>query len=205
MLLRRPSTPPRSPDRAPTDRDLTYPSDLTGASAMVADLDTPTDLDRSALADRLQRDGFHRVTHSEVIGHGTADRDRALDNLFSGRAHRLAGAPLHRDGPPLSAQSPLAVGDLVTVTPGRGLLTPLDSPCLVLTAGPAQMVYGTLPGHVECGEECFSVTLDEDGTVTATVSAFSRPGRLVTRLGGALGRRIQARMAAAYVRGMGAA
>jgi uncharacterized protein (UPF0548 family) len=97
------------------------------------------------------------------------------------------------------------VGDLVTVTPGRGLLTPLDSPCLVLTAGPAQMVYGTLPGHVECGEECFSVILDEDGTVTATVSAFSRPGRLVTRLGDALGRRIQARMAAAYVRGMGAA
>lgn len=200
MPLRRPSTPPRAPERPPSERDLTYPGDLTGLSASIHYIDA-----RPALLSRLHREGFHHLSHSRVIGHGTADRDRALANLFSGRAHHLAGAPLHRHGTPLSPQAPLVAGDLVTVTPGRGLLTPLDSACLVLTAGPSSLVYGTLPGHVECGEEYFGVTLNEDGTVTATVSAFSRPGRLVTRLGGAVGRRIQARMATAYIRGMGAA
>ncbi len=199
MSLRRPSSPPKPPDRPQTERDLTYPSDLTGLSASIQDID-----DYPAIAERLHREGFHHLSHSRVIGHGAADRDRALTNLFSGQAHHVAGAPLHRGGPPLSPDAPVAVGEVVTVTPGRGLLTPLDSPCLILTAGPSSMVYGTLPGHVECGEEYFGVSLNDDGTVTATVSAFSRPGRLITRLGGALGRRIQARMASAYIRGMAA-
>lgn len=200
MPFRRPSSPPKSPDRPQTERDLTYAQDMAGLSASIHDIG-----DRPAFAERLHSGGFHHLSHSRVIGHGVADRDRALTNLFSGRAHRVAGAPLHRSGTPLSPDSPVTVGDVVTVTPGRGLLTPLDSPCLVLAAGPSSMIYGTLPGHVECGEEFFGVSLNEDGTVTATVSAFSRPGRLITRFGGALGRRIQARMASAYIRGMEAA
>ncbi|WP_312978412.1 DUF1990 domain-containing protein [Corynebacterium sp.] len=200
MPLRRPSSPPKPPDRPQTERDLTYAQDMAGLSASIHDID-----DHPVIAERLRSGGFHHLSHSRVIGHGAADRDRALTNLFSGRAHRVAGAPLYRSGTPLSADTPLAPGDVVTVTPGRGLLTPLDSPCLVLTAGPSSMIYGTLPGHVECGEEFFGVSLNEDGTVTATVSAFSRPGRLIARVGGALGRRIQARMASAYISGMEAA
>ena len=197
MRLRLPSSPPRPPDRALSERDLTYPGEFRGLSASVHDLDG-----HSGVADRLEHQGFHCLSTSRVIGHGKDDHARALDNLLGGRAHRLAGAPLHRAGTPLDDTAPMAVGDVVTVTPGRGLLTPLDSPCLVLTAGPDSLVYGTLPGHVECGEEAFTVTLHSDGTVTATVSAFSRPGTLLTRLGGPVGRRVQARMANAYVRGI---
>ncbi|MEJ6548820.1 DUF1990 domain-containing protein [Corynebacterium sp. USCH3] len=203
MRLRRPTSPPKLPPRPRgrplTENDLTYPHELTGASESIHDID-----DDAVLAGRLQAQGFHHFSHSRVVGHGSVDHDRALTNLLSGRAHRLAGAVLYRHGAPLTPAAPMSAGDLVTVTPGRGLLTPLDSPCLVLTAGPSSLMYGTLPGHAECGEEFFGVSLHEDGTVTATVSAFSRPGRLITRLGGVIGRRIQHRMAAAYIRGIGA-
>lgn len=182
-----------------TRTDLTYPQDLVGASAAGADL-----AGHPRVADGLTSGGFHVLHHSATIGHGQLDHDRAVMNLMSGRAHRLAGAPLHRLQSPLSGESLLHAGDLVTVTPGRGLLTPLESPCLVLVADSTQMIYGTLPGHVECGEERFAVTLGTDGTVTATVTAFSRPGRWFTAVAGPVGRCIQSKMAEAYVRGMGA-
>ncbi|MER5642473.1 DUF1990 domain-containing protein [Kitasatospora sp. NPDC002227] len=44
--------------------------------------------------------------------------------------------------------------------------------------------YGTLPGHPECGEESFVVTMDADGEVWFEVTAFSRPAAWYARLGG---------------------
>ncbi|NEE35777.1 DUF1990 domain-containing protein, partial [Streptomyces sp. SID7982] len=46
--------------------------------------------------------------------------------------------------------------------------------------------YGTLAGHPERGEECFTVDLADDGTVWFTVLAFSRPASWYTRLAGPL-------------------
>ena len=42
--------------------------------------------------------------------------------------------------------------------------------------------YGTLPGHVECGEEIFMVERSEAGTVRYVIKAFSRPRHLLARL-----------------------
>ncbi len=43
--------------------------------------------------------------------------------------------------------------------------------------------YGTLPGHMECGEERFMVEWRHgDDSVWYTVRAISRPGRWLTRL-----------------------
>lgn len=53
--------------------------------------------------------------------------------------------------------------------------------------------YGTLPGHVECGEERFLVECDDDGTVWYDVQAFSRPMHILTKLGYPLVRRLQKR------------
>jgi len=53
--------------------------------------------------------------------------------------------------------------------------------------------YGTLPGHVERGEERFSVELSEDGTVWYDLLAFSRPRYWLARLGYPLTRRLQRR------------
>ena len=57
-------------------------------------------------------------------------------------------------------------------------------------------VYGTLPCHVESGEERFQVEWDRsDDTVWYDILAFSRPNHVLTRLGYPLVRRIQKRFA----------
>jgi uncharacterized protein (UPF0548 family) len=54
--------------------------------------------------------------------------------------------------------------------------------------------YGTLPGHVESGEERFLVEWDRaDGGVWYDVLAFSRPNHVLTRLGYPVVRRLQRR------------
>ncbi len=42
--------------------------------------------------------------------------------------------------------------------------------------------YGTLPNHVESGEELFQVTRNEHGDVYYAISAFSRPRFWLVRL-----------------------
>jgi uncharacterized protein (UPF0548 family) len=44
--------------------------------------------------------------------------------------------------------------------------------------------YGTLPGHPERGEEAFALELHDDGAVTFTITAFSRPASLLAKAGG---------------------
>lgn len=55
--------------------------------------------------------------------------------------------------------------------------------------------YGTLPGHVECGEERFLVEWCSDDTVWYELTAFSRPRAWFVRLAAPVGRRIQKRFA----------
>ena len=57
-------------------------------------------------------------------------------------------------------------------------------------------VYGTLPGHVECGEERFLVEWDQsDDSVWYDILAFSRPQHLLARMGYPVVRRLQKRFA----------
>ncbi|HEY2837761.1 MAG TPA: DUF1990 domain-containing protein [Pirellulales bacterium] len=54
--------------------------------------------------------------------------------------------------------------------------------------------YGTLPGHVERGEERFLIEIDPaNGTVWYDILAFSRPNHAMVRLGYPLVRRLQAK------------
>jgi uncharacterized protein (UPF0548 family) len=53
--------------------------------------------------------------------------------------------------------------------------------------------YGTLPAHVECGEERFSVELHADGQVWYDLRAFSRPRYWAVRLASPIARRLQRR------------
>lgn len=43
--------------------------------------------------------------------------------------------------------------------------------------------YGTLPAHIECGEEIFQVELRDDGSVWYSIQAFSKPNRWYVWLG----------------------
>jgi uncharacterized protein (UPF0548 family) len=68
--------------------------------------------------------------------------------------------------------------------------------------------YGTLPGHVESGEERFLIDWDRvDNSVSYDILAFSKPNHVLTRLGYPLVRRTQKRFgresAAAMLRAVG--
>ena len=51
--------------------------------------------------------------------------------------------------------------------------------------------YGTLPAHIEKGEEIFMVELRDDGSVCYSIQAFSRPNRWYVWLGYPLARAYQ--------------
>lgn len=77
---------------------------------------------------------------------------------------------------------------------GARIVYTLDEEEPVRRAG---FAYGTLPGHVERGEERFSVELLGDGSVWYDVLAFSRPRYWMTRLAYPLARRLQRRFVVA--------
>ena len=57
-------------------------------------------------------------------------------------------------------------------------------------------VYGTLPGHVECGEERFLIEWDQsDDSVWYDILAFSRPQHVLARIGYPVVRRLQKKFA----------
>lgn len=62
--------------------------------------------------------------------------------------------------------------------------------------------YGTLPGHPESGEEAFIVDIDEADEVWFTVRAFARPGTLLARISGPLGRGVQRLVTRRYIAAM---
>ena len=53
--------------------------------------------------------------------------------------------------------------------------------------------YGTLPDHVECGEERFTVEWDKDDSVWYDIYAFSRPQHPLVKLGFPIARSLQKR------------
>ena len=53
--------------------------------------------------------------------------------------------------------------------------------------------YGTLPSHIERGEERFLIEMDQAGHVWYELAAFSRPRHWLLRLGYPLARRYQAK------------
>ena len=68
--------------------------------------------------------------------------------------------------------------------------------------------YGTLPGHVESGEERFLIEWNlADDNVWYDVLAFSKPNHILTRLGYPVARRMQKRFgrdsAAAMLKAVG--
>lgn len=62
--------------------------------------------------------------------------------------------------------------------------------------------YGTLPRHPEIGEEAFALDRAADGHILFTITAFSRPGTLATRVAGPLGALVQSAVTWRYLRSL---
>jgi len=99
-----------------------------------------------------------------------------------------------------SPDTPIRPGEVVAVM-GRAVGLWWLNACRIVyvvdESGPISrfgFAYGTLPGHVESGEERFLVEWDRDeDSVWYDILAFSRPNHLLTRLGYPLVRRSQKR------------
>lgn len=96
--------------------------------------------------------------------------------------------------------TPLQPGEVVAVM-GRAVGCWWLNACRIVyavdEAGPVGkfgFAYGTLPGHVESGEERFLIEWDRgDGSVWFDILAFSRPNHFLSRLGSPVVRRLQKR------------
>jgi len=135
----------------------------------------------------------YRIDRYEFsLGRGRSLFERAAAALLSWRHFEIPWLELHRSGPVAPGQ---VVATLVRVS-GLWFL----NPCRVVYVEPprdrdvAAFAYGTLRGHVVCGEERFQVSCDRaHEEVVYTITAVSRPAIALTRLGLPLVRRIQRR------------
>ena len=123
--------------------------------------------------------GFRHLFFRMPLGSGADLFRRAGEAVLTFRMHRATGATV------VATADRAAPG--VRLTVGAG---PLKVPCEVIWAasdpesGQMGWGYGTLPGHQASGEEAFVVSIDERDRVWFEVRAYSRPARLLMRLGG---------------------
>lgn len=164
---------------AAADREFSHPD--VGATARPESL--------IALADRYTFD------HSRFpLGRGREVFERSRKALFAWRHFEIPWLELHGGDAPVSEGQTVA-----TLTRVFGLW--FLNPCRVVDrvdppgeANEVSFAYGTLPGHVACGEERFSVRRDpETDAVVFEIFAFSRPAIALTRIGRPWMRRVQRR------------
>ena len=108
------------------------------------------------------------------------------------------------------ADTPIRSGEVVAVVACTFGLWSLNAARIVYAVDEPRrfgFAYGTLPGHVERGEERFLVEQTDDDSVWYDILAFSQPRHLLTKIGYPLVRRLQRRFgresAAAMVRAVG--
>jgi len=115
--------------------------------------------------------GFRWVARSAVVGHGDEVFARARTGILNWQMQTGSGMAVE-------GARTVQPGDRVRLAIPFGPLrvqAPAEVVYVVDEPGRAGFAYGTLPGHPERGEEAFLVELAADGTVTASIRAFSRP------------------------------
>ena len=123
--------------------------------------------------------GYDHLHYRTLIGTGGQAFTCAADAVLSFRMHRAAGLTVHADLDRAAPGVRLTIG-----VPKFGV------PCEVVYAieepSRAGFGYGTLPGHLERGEEAFVVERDAEDQVWFRIVAFSRPARWPAILAGPL-------------------
>jgi uncharacterized protein (UPF0548 family) len=136
----------------------------------------------------------YTIDHNRIrLGEGRETFMRASDSLSKWRHFELGWASVVPRG------SPLQTGTTVAVQAHTFGFWSLNACRIVYTInedGPAKrfgFAYGTLPDHAERGEERFMIELLEDDSVWYDIYAFSRPQKVIVKLGLPLARRLQKR------------
>jgi len=137
--------------------------------------------------------GFH-LDHNRVqLGNGEAVWERAGAALRAWKMFPVPWTRIH------AADTPIRAGEVVAMQAkafGVWWVNACRIVYVIEETGAVRRIgfaYGTLPAHVESGEERFSVELRENGDVWYDVRAFSRPRYWPVRLLKPCARRLQAR------------
>jgi uncharacterized protein (UPF0548 family) len=143
--------------------------------------------------------GFKETGGSVLLGHGQSVLDGAVQNIKHWRVHEHAGLNVTPHGTEVNESD-----DVMLLK--KLLIGYVTVSCRVLSITQSRdqwgFTYGTLPHHVERGEELFMVARASDGAVTFTVRAMSRPGHFLTKVGAPVARLIQRTATNNYLRAM---
>lgn len=134
--------------------------------------------------------GFNNDDNSVLLGQGEAVFQKAVTGLFAWAMFPTHWARIKPD------DATIAVGVTVVMV-ARVMGFWWSNTCrivgLVQEPNHIGFAYGTLPGHVECGEERFSIRMDEAGAVFYQIRAFSKPRHWLARLAYPIARASQRR------------
>jgi uncharacterized protein (UPF0548 family) len=138
----------------------------------------------------------YTIDHNRIkLGEGADTYQRAISALRRWQHFDLGWLKIV---PPGTA---IAVGNTVAVQSKTFGLWSLSACRIVYVIDEEQEVkkfgfaYGTLPDHVESGEERFMIEWEPDDSVWYDIFAFSRPQHPLVRLGRPLARRLQKQFA----------
>ncbi|MGV0361765.1 DUF1990 domain-containing protein [Corynebacterium minutissimum] len=119
------------------------------------------------------------LSYSSTEGFPQLHMSRIIDADFDAAADKLFRWGLQRSGPFRVRATHDAVEEGAEVSMGFG---PWEFRCRVVEVfrepGRCGFTYGTLPGHIERGEETFTLERLRDGRTLLLVDASSQPARL---------------------------
>jgi uncharacterized protein (UPF0548 family) len=140
--------------------------------------------------------GYVTDRHRVLLGNGDAVFDAAVGALKRWQQFELGWLEAW------PRETPIQPGEVVAVVAHVFGLWCVNACRIVYTIDELQparrfgFAYGTLPGHVESGEERFLIEMDHaTGQVWYDILAFSRPRHLLARLGYPIVRKLQKRFA----------
>jgi uncharacterized protein (UPF0548 family) len=143
--------------------------------------------------------GFRETGGLVTLGHGQRVFDRAIANIKNWSVHERAGLNVT---PPRSEVRESS--DVILLM--KLLVGYVTVSCRVVSITESKdqwgFNYGTLPHHVERGEESFTVARAPDDTVTFAVRAMSRPAHFLTKMGAPVARIIQRKATDRYLQAM---
>ena len=134
--------------------------------------------------------GFDNDTHRVKIGHGAADFETAKSAIRAWKMFPSGWTVI------LPAGAPVQVGETIAMfARAFGLWWRNSCRVVYVIDEPTRFgfAYGTLPGHIESGEELFLVEQDENGDIWYFIRAFSKPHHWLAKIAYPLMRMFQAR------------
>ena len=123
--------------------------------------------------------GFDHDCNRILLGEGTDTFEAAKQAIQTWAMFPGGWARIHNE------RTPIEVGRVVIMTARVLGIWWLNASRIVYTVDELKdygFAYGTLPHHVETGEELFHVYIDEKDRVWYEIKAFSRPRHILPRL-----------------------